>query len=534
MKTEIDHLLGAVHTITQFLKTRSPHLGEVSTTVLLAAALALLTVRAEGSGLEVLKRFYATEDFNYPDGGPPSGLIEATDGKLYGTTHDFSGHSTLFTMNKDGSGFAVMRYFYTYALASHPNGVIEGNDGKLYGTTQSSETGAGVVFRIDKDGTGYEVLSDGGSHAPLLQASDGKLYGTAGSSVFRLTLADSPAASYELLHSFTEPTMSPRAAVIEGSDGRLYGTTLGGAVFGMNKNGSGVVVLRTGLTSAGLQAPLIEGSDGKLYGMTGIGNTTIPGTVFSLNKDGTGFAVLKSFLESDGSPVGALVEGRDGLLYGMTSYGGSSGFGNIFSLNKNGDSHTVVHNFVGGPDEAAYPVRVLLQASDGKLYGATQAENIFEAAGVLFRLNISQPPCPNPDAIIWHQPLARHGASEDTDPSAGRTVKYRFKRGSTIPIKIHALDCAGADVTSNANVIGQVTVFGDSNCDGAIDDSAVPIDFNGVGGGGGVMDKIGAHLKYNLDTKSLPTTTQCYILRVTVTDTSTGEEKFEEVLLQAK
>lgn len=138
------------------------------------------------------------------------------------------------------------------------------------------------------------------------------------------------------------------------------------------------------------------------------------------------------------------------------------------------------------------------------------------------------------DAIIWHQPLARSGSSEDTDPSAGRTVKYRFKRGSTIPIQIHAVGCDGADVTANANVIGTVTVFGDSNCDGAMDDNAAPIDFNGVGGSGGVMDKIGGHLKYNLDTQSLPTTAQCYILRVTVTDTSTGEEKFEEVLLQAK
>ena len=146
--------------------------------------------------------------------------------------------------------------------------------------------------------------------------------------------------------------------------------------------------------------------------------------------------------------------------------------------------------------------------------------------------------CPNAsfaeDAILWHQSLARNGASEDTDPSAGRTVKYRFKRGSTIPIQIHALGCAGADVTSNANVIGKVTVFGDSISDGAIDENAAPIDFNGVGGGGGLMDKIDGHLKYNLDTKTLPTTTQCYILRVTVTDTSTGEEKFEEVLLQAK
>ena len=145
--------------------------------------------------------------------------------------------------------------------------------------------------------------------------------------------------------------------------------------------------------------------------------------------------------------------------------------------------------------------------------------------------------CPNAsfaeDAIIWHQPLARNGASEDTDPSASRTVKYRFKRGSTIPIQIHALGCT-ADVTPNANVIGKVTVFGDSNCSGAVDGNDAPIDFNGVGGAGGVMDKIGGHLKYNLDTKSLPKTTQCYILRVTVTDTSTGEEEFEEVLLQAK
>ena len=137
------------------------------------------------------------------------------------------------------------------------------------------------------------------------------------------------------------------------------------------------------------------------------------------------------------------------------------------------------------------------------------------------------------DGIIWHQPLARNGASEDTDPSADRTVKYRFKRGSTIPIQVHALGST-ADVTSNANVIGKVTVFGDSNCDGATDNNEAPIDFNGVGGGGGVMDKIGGHLKYNLDTTSLPTTTQCYILRVTVTDITTGENKFEEVLLQAK
>jgi hypothetical protein len=137
------------------------------------------------------------------------------------------------------------------------------------------------------------------------------------------------------------------------------------------------------------------------------------------------------------------------------------------------------------------------------------------------------------DAVIWHQPLARNGGSEDTDPSAGGSLKYRFKLGSTIPVQIHAQGCGG-DVTANANVTGKVEVFGDSNCDGVADSNALPIDYNGVGGSGGAMDKIGGHLKYNLDTKTLPTTTRCYILKVTVTDTSTGQEKSETVLLQAK
>ena len=137
------------------------------------------------------------------------------------------------------------------------------------------------------------------------------------------------------------------------------------------------------------------------------------------------------------------------------------------------------------------------------------------------------------DALIWHQPLARNGASDDTDPSAGGTIKYRFKRGSTIPIQVHVKGCAG-DVTSNANVVGSVAVFADSNCEGATDASAALIEFNGIGSSGGDMEKVGDHLKYNLDTKTLPTDSQCFVLRVNIADTMTGQTVFEEVLLQAK
>lgn len=137
------------------------------------------------------------------------------------------------------------------------------------------------------------------------------------------------------------------------------------------------------------------------------------------------------------------------------------------------------------------------------------------------------------DGIVWHQPLARNGMSEDTDPGAGGTLKYRFKLGSTIPIQIHAQGCS-ADVTANANVIGRVVVFGDTDMNGVVDADELPIDYNGVGEAGGVMDKIDGHLKFNLDTKKLPNTTKCYLLQVTITDSSTGERRSEIVPLQAK
>lgn len=138
--------------------------------------------------------------------------------------------------------------------------------------------------------------------------------------------------------------------------------------------------------------------------------------------------------------------------------------------------------------------------------------------------------------IIWHQPLSRNGAADDTDPSGGGALKYRFKLDSTIPVQIHLFDCFGNQVGGYANVIGKVQVYGDANCNGIADGNDILIDYNGVGGASGLMDKVGPFLKYNLDTKKLklPKSLACYILKVTVTDTSTGETVSENVPLQAK
>ena len=145
---------------------------------------------------------------------------------------------------------------------------------------------------------------------------------------------------------------------------------------------------------------------------------------------------------------------------------------------------------------------------------------------------ITQPLLVDPsDPILWLPPLARPGVNPDTDPSNGGTLRYNFRGNRTIPIQIRVRDCNGNNVSANPNIIGVVQVFADVNCDFMADGNEEPIDFNGVGGDGGVMSQIDNKLKYNLDTKSL-VTQGCYVLRITITDVSTGVSAFEEIYIR--
>jgi uncharacterized repeat protein (TIGR03803 family) len=88
------------------------------------------------------------------------------------------------------TNFQIIKSFGFPALStgSSPRSqMILGNDGVLYGvTTQGGSNLLGVVFSVNTNGTGYQVLhsfgggTNDGSYpaAELLQASDGMLYGT--------------------------------------------------------------------------------------------------------------------------------------------------------------------------------------------------------------------------------------------------------------------------------------------------------------------------------------------------------------------
>src|SRR5262249_27806010 len=86
-------------------------------------------------------QFKTVHSFSSTDGELPRGaLLEASDGYLYGTTYGAQTGGTVFRLAKDGNGFVALRTFSTAQSekvdARNPiAGVIEGSDGYLYGTS---------------------------------------------------------------------------------------------------------------------------------------------------------------------------------------------------------------------------------------------------------------------------------------------------------------------------------------------------------------------------------------------------------------
>jgi uncharacterized repeat protein (TIGR03803 family) len=123
--------------------------------------------------------------------------------------------------------------------------ILDGS-GTLYGTSSTGGTSdLGTVFSMKKDGTGYQLLhsfaggaGDGSySHAALTLDASGNLYGTTAGggawgagTVFGLK---SDGTGYQVWHSFGgDPADGrvPPAALTRDAAGRLYGTTHGGGL----------------------------------------------------------------------------------------------------------------------------------------------------------------------------------------------------------------------------------------------------------------------------------------------------------------
>jgi uncharacterized repeat protein (TIGR03803 family) len=375
----------------------------------------LFRLHLDGSGYEQLHSF----DLSAGDGATPYGpLLESAPGTFHGVASSGGpgdGRGVIFTLQADGSDYRILHTFEggTADGGVPYGGLAKGPDGALYGTTWiGGLADIGVIYRIEMDGSGYEVLehfSGGGGdpvtpYAGLMRGSDGVLYGTswAGGNRVRGTVyrVAPGTGDVEVLHHFVggaDDGETPYGGVIEGSDGILYGTAVqGGAanlgvIFKLNKDGSGFGIVRSfQATSGGGYYPygtLIEGSDGVLYGTTLLGGGGNYGIVFKINRNGGSYSVLRNFQGgNDGAyPYAGVVEASDGLLYGVTaSGGGTADRGTVFRIRRGGGDYTVLRRFSGSED-GRQPFARLLVGSDGLLYGTT-GNGGRSGSGTAFRL----------------------------------------------------------------------------------------------------------------------------------------------------
>jgi uncharacterized repeat protein (TIGR03803 family) len=300
---------------------------------------------------------------------PYGGLVQSTDGALYGTTSQGSGvqfqnGGTLFRYTPSTGVFSTLVNF-TGANGSTPKAtLIQGADGALYGTTTWG-TGGGKLFKFDRSSSVLTVLRtfdpNGGGISPdsALVESGGMLYGTTRTSggvpglgtVFRFHLSSS---TFTTLHTFQGSSGAIPVAIIQASDGSFYGTTATGGAHGKgvmfrhDPSGSTTTLhsfdSTHGESAFGIMA---QAQDGALYGTTLYGGARGQGTLYRFDPSTSAFAVVHEFHDviSGDHPVGALVAGRDGSLYGVTIAGGAYFRGTLFRYDLSTSSAVIVHSF---------------------------------------------------------------------------------------------------------------------------------------------------------------------------------------------
>ena len=166
--------------------------------------------------------------FDLSEGSAPRApLIQAKDGNFYSTTFagGINSSGTVFRMTPMGTLTTIYNFCSLQWCADGEQplaGLVQGSDGNLYGTTSIGANHVGTIFKITPNGTMtvlHTFLWQDGSFpsSGLVQAADGSLYGTteyggpnADGTVFRLIVY--PALSV---------AKSGMGTVISG-EGRIY------------------------------------------------------------------------------------------------------------------------------------------------------------------------------------------------------------------------------------------------------------------------------------------------------------------------
>src|SRR6266446_2534070 len=130
-----------------------------------AGLIANSSVNTDGTGFTNVHNFTALVG-PYPgtnsDGANPQAGLILSGNTLYGTAGDGgnSNYGTVFTVNTDGTGFTNLHSFTGSDGAGPQAELITSSSGNtLYGTAWGGgSSGAGTVFAVNSDGTGFTNL----------------------------------------------------------------------------------------------------------------------------------------------------------------------------------------------------------------------------------------------------------------------------------------------------------------------------------------------------------------------------------------
>jgi uncharacterized repeat protein (TIGR03803 family) len=360
----------------------------------------------------------------YNAGTPRGHLIQASNSKLYGLSYDGGnqGIGAIFEYDIIADTCITVYSFNGSGNGKYPYGsLMEASNGKLYGTThEGGLSNSGVIFEFDFLSqictNKFNFHTNGGNpgtdpRGNLIQAPDGNLYGmTYGGGVswgmnlgvlFKFNIATS---SYSKMmdFNFTDGAL-PWAGLINGPGNKLYGITVGGGIShsGVLFDYDPVTNLYTkkfdfsdAINGQTPQGGLMRASNGKLYGMTITGGVYNGGTLYEFDPVTRIHTKKFDFVDSYGltsRPNALLIEALPGKLYGVTPYGSSlgSGFdGIIFEYNFLTDTFIEKFAFPTTGQFGFSPNGSLFKHSNGKLYGTTYGGGT-NNEGTLFEYDLS-------------------------------------------------------------------------------------------------------------------------------------------------
>lgn len=361
----------------------------------------------------------STYDYRYNfsiinPGNYPKGMIQASNGKLYGTTTFGGKHGfgLLFEYDIATNTYIKKVDFNGSANGKYPSGsLIQAENGMLYGMT--SEGGAfdkGVIFEYD---ISYDIcakkmdfngkVNGAKPFSTFMLASNGKFYGTtsAGGEYDDGVLFEYSYSSNSYLKKIDFLASSkgayPNGTLIEGTAGKLYGMAAEGGVYS-----KGLIYeydFNTNLCTKKMDFDGVKGrnpynnslmkaSSSKLFGMTTTGGTNDLGVMFEFDIASNAYSKKIDFGGSayGATPIGTVIKASNGKLYGANVSGGAHGFGVLFEYDMEAGTFTKKLDFFAASGTAD-PANLIMEASDKKIYGMTNYGGTF-SKGVLFEYNL--------------------------------------------------------------------------------------------------------------------------------------------------